>query len=84
MKRRGENSWKSCQRCYRLSEPPRKELLMSLHSLMFGTKAVIPTEAGLQTLTTLVVEDIEGNQRKLARNLDLLEWRFRSVHKLEE
>ena len=31
--------------------------------LVFGTEAVLPTEAGLPTLTTLVAENIEENQR---------------------
>ena len=38
-----------------------------------GTKVVLPTEARFSTITTLVVEDAEENQRQLARNLDLLE-----------
>ena len=42
-------------------------------ALVFGTEAVLPTEAGLPTLTTLVAENIEENQRQLTRNLDLLE-----------
>ena len=41
-------------------------------SLVLGTEVVLPTEAGLPTLTTLVAENIEENQRQLTRNLDLL------------
>lgn len=33
---------------------------------------VLPTEAGLPTLTTLVVENVEENQWQLAKNLDML------------
>ena len=40
---------------------------------MFGTEAILPTEVGLPTLTTLVAENVEENQRQLTRNLDLLE-----------
>ena len=42
-------------------------------ALVFGTEAVLPTEAGLPTLTTMVVENLEENQHQLTRNLDLLE-----------
>ena len=42
-------------------------------ALVFEIKVVLPTKAGLTTLTTLVAEDIKENQRQLARNLDLLE-----------
>src|SRR5690606_19137255 len=42
-------------------------------TLGFETEAVLPTEAGLPTLTTLFAENIEENQRQLTRNLDLLE-----------
>ena len=42
-------------------------------ALVYGTEAVLPTEAGLLTITTLVAESTEENQRQLARNLDLLE-----------
>ena len=42
-------------------------------ALVYETEAVLPMEAGLLTITTLVVEDVEENQRQLARNLDLLE-----------
>ena len=42
-------------------------------SLVFGTEAVLPTEARQPILMTLVVENVEENQRQLARNLDLLE-----------
>ena len=45
----------------------------SLFSLVFGTEAVLPTEARLPTLTTMIAENIEENQRQLTRNLDLLE-----------
>ncbi len=34
---------------------------------------MLPIEAGLPTITTLVAENVEDNQRQLARNLDLLE-----------
>ena len=39
---------------------------------MYLTVTVLSTEAGLLTITTLIAEDIEENQRQLARNLDLL------------
>ena len=42
-------------------------------ALVYGTKATLPTEVRLPTKSTLVVENAEENQRKLARNLDLLE-----------
>ena len=42
-------------------------------ALVYGTKAILPTEAGLSTITTLVEENVEENQRQLARSLDLLE-----------
>ena len=42
-------------------------------ALVFGTKSVLPTEAGLLTLTTMVGKNIEENQRQLIRNLDLLQ-----------
>ena len=42
-------------------------------ALVFGTEAVLPTKDGLPTITTLVAEDVQKNQRQLARNLDLLE-----------
>ena len=42
-------------------------------ALVYGTEAVLPTEAGLPTITTLIAENGEENQRQLARNLDLLE-----------
>ena len=42
-------------------------------ALVFGTEAVLPTEVGLPTLTTMVAENVEENQRQLTRNLDLLE-----------
>ena len=42
-------------------------------ALVFGMEAVLPTEAGLLTLTTMVVENLQENQRQLARDLDLLE-----------
>ena len=41
--------------------------------LVYGTKVILPTEAGLPTITTLVVENVEENQRQLAKNLDILE-----------
>ncbi|BFG17096.1 hypothetical protein CerSpe_033700 [Prunus speciosa] len=41
-------------------------------SLAYGTEAVIPTEIGLPTVRTLVVES-NDNEQKLAHNLDLLE-----------
>ena len=41
--------------------------------MVFKTEAVLPTEAGLPTLTTLIAEDIVENQQQLARNLDSLE-----------
>ena len=41
-------------------------------ALVFRTKVVLPTEARLPTLTTMVVGNIEENQRQLIRNLDLL------------
>ena len=41
--------------------------------LVYGTKAVLPTEAGLLTITTLIAENVEENKRQLAKNLDLLE-----------
>ena len=42
-------------------------------ALVYGIEAVLMMEAGLPTITTLVAEDSEENQRQLARNLDLLE-----------
>ena len=45
----------------------------SLFALVFRSEAVLPTEAGLPTLTTIVVENLEENQRQLTRNLDFLE-----------
>ena len=42
-------------------------------TLVFGMEAVLPTEARLPTLTTMVAENVEENQRQLTRNLDLLE-----------
>ena len=42
-------------------------------ALVYGSKAVVQTEAGLPKITTLVAENVEENQRQLARNLDLLE-----------
>ena len=42
-------------------------------ALVFGTKVVLPTKAGLPTLTTMVTKNIEENQCQLNRNLDLLE-----------
>ena len=42
-------------------------------SLVYGIEAILPTEVGLLTITTLIVENAEENQRPLARNLDLLE-----------
>ena len=45
----------------------------SLFALVFGMEAVLLTEAGLPTLTTMIAENVEENQRQLTRNLDLLE-----------
>ena len=45
----------------------------TLFALVYGTEAILPTEAGLPTITTLIAENGEENQRQLARNLDLLE-----------
>ena len=42
-------------------------------ALVFRTEAVLPTEARLPTLTTMLAENLEENQRQLTRNLDLLE-----------
>ena len=42
-------------------------------ALVFGTEAVLPTKAGLPTLTTMVAENLEENQCQRTRNLDLLE-----------
>ncbi|KAL5540659.1 hypothetical protein UlMin_042851 [Ulmus minor] len=42
-------------------------------ALVYGTEAVLSTEANLPTITTLVAEDVEENQSQLARNLDFLE-----------
>ena len=42
-------------------------------ALVYGTEVVLPTEAGLLTITTLIAENVEENQRQLAKNLDLLE-----------
>ena len=51
----------------------KKRVTYETHfTLVYGTEAVLPTEARLLTITTLVVENIEENQRQLARNLDLL------------
>ena len=47
-------------------------------ALVYGTEAVLLTEAGLSTITTLIADNVEENQRQLGRNLDLLE----EVHKL--
>ena len=41
-------------------------------ALVYGTEVVLPTEAGLPKITTLIVENVEENRRQLARNLDLL------------
>ncbi|CAL2271068.1 unnamed protein product [Prunus armeniaca] len=41
-------------------------------SLAYGTEAVIPTEIGLPTVRTLVVES-NDNEQQLAHNLDMLE-----------
>ena len=35
--------------------------------------AVLPTEVGLPTITTLIAKDAKKNRKQLARNLDLLE-----------
>ena len=42
-------------------------------TFVYGTEAILPTKAGLLTITTLVVENAEENKRQLAKNLDLLE-----------
>ena len=42
-------------------------------ALVFRTKAVLPTEARLSSLTTMVAKNIEENQCQLTKNLDLLE-----------
>ena len=42
-------------------------------ALVHGIEVVLMTEAGLPTITTLVEEDAEENQRQLERNLDLHE-----------
>ena len=42
-------------------------------SLVYGTEIVIPREARLPTLTTLIAKNVEENKRKLARNVDMLE-----------
>ena len=39
----------------------------SLFALVFGTETVLPTKARLPTLTTLVAENVEKNQRQLER-----------------
>ncbi|KAM2403239.1 hypothetical protein ACFX1X_031022 [Malus domestica] len=50
----------------------RKPTGESPFSLAYGTEAVIPTEVGLPTVRTLVVENGENNQQ-LAHNLDLVD-----------
>ena len=40
---------------------------------MYGSEAVLPTEAGLPTSKTLVAEHEKKNQGQLAKNLDLIE-----------
>ena len=42
-------------------------------TLVYGTEAILPTEAGLLTITIFVAKNAEENQRQLTRNLDLLE-----------
>ena len=42
-------------------------------ALVFGTEVLLPTEAGLPILTTMIAENVEENQQQLTRNLDLLE-----------
>ena len=42
-------------------------------ALVFRIEVVLPIKAGLPTLTTMVAENIEKNQRQLTRNMDLLE-----------
>ena len=42
-------------------------------TLVFETEVVLPTEARLPTLTTMVAENVEENQHQLTKNLDLLE-----------
>ena len=42
-------------------------------ALVFRMEAVLSTKVALPTLTTMVVENLEENQRQLTRNLDLLE-----------
>ena len=39
---------------------------------MYGTEAILPNEVGLPTITTLVEENAEENQRQLATNLNLM------------
>ncbi|KAM2185678.1 hypothetical protein ACFX1Q_030655 [Malus domestica] len=57
-------------RAYRTTK--RKPTGESPFSLAYGTEAVIPTEVGLPTVRTLVVENGENNQQ-LAHNLDLVD-----------
>ena len=42
-------------------------------ALVCGMEVVLPTEVGLPTLTIMIAENVEENQRQLTRNLDLLE-----------
>ena len=41
-------------------------------ALVFKTESVLPTEVGLPTMTTMVAENVDENQRQLTRNLDFL------------
>ena len=53
--------------------PTRKEATGETpFSLVYGSEAVLPTEAGLPTSKTLVVEHEKKNQGQLAKNLDLI------------
>ena len=42
-------------------------------ALVFGTEAILPTEARLPMLTTIVAKNLEENQYQLTKNLYLLE-----------
>ncbi|KAI5324480.1 hypothetical protein L3X38_033553 [Prunus dulcis] len=55
---------------YRITK--RKPIGESPFSLAYGTEAVIPTEIGLPTVRTLVVES-NDNEQQLAHSLDMLE-----------
>ena len=45
----------------------------SSFALVYGTEVVLPKEASLPTITTLIAEDVKENRKQLERNLDLLE-----------